>query len=79
HQAYDRGVKIIGATSHYVTDKLDEGPIIAQETMQVNHRDTVDDLVRKGRDLERIVLARAVRHHVEDRILVSNNKTVVFD
>lgn len=79
HQAYDRGVKIIGATSHYVTDQLDEGPIIAQETMQVNHRDTVDDLVRKGRDLERIVLARAVRHHVEDKILVSNNKTVVFD
>lgn len=79
HQAYDRGVKIIGATSHYVTDQLDEGPIIAQETMQVDHRDTVDDLVRKGRDLERIVLARAVRHHVEDRILVSNNKTVVFD
>lgn len=79
HQAYDRGVKIIGATSHYVTDVLDEGPIIAQETMQVNHRDTVDDLVRKGRDLERMVLSRAVRHHVEDKILVSQNKTVVFD
>lgn len=79
HKAYDRGVKIIGATSHYVTEQLDEGPIIAQETMQVDHRDTVEDLVRKGRDLERIVLARAVRHHVEDRILVSNNKTIVFD
>ena len=79
HQAFERGVKIIGATSHYVTDKLDEGPIIAQGTLQVDHRDTLDDLVRKGRDLERLVLASAVRHHVEDRILVSKNKTVVFD
>jgi len=79
HQAYDRGVKIIGATSHYVTDQLDEGPIIAQETMQMNHRDTVEDLIRKGRDLERIVLSRAVRHYVEDKILVSQNKTVVFE
>ncbi|MFQ5500734.1 MAG: formyltetrahydrofolate deformylase [Phycisphaerae bacterium] len=79
HQAYHRGVKIIGATSHYVTDVLDEGPIIAQETMAVDHRDTVDDLVRKGRDLERVVLARAVRHHVEDKILTSQNKTVVFE
>lgn len=78
-QAYDRGVKIIGATSHYVTDALDEGPIIAQATMAVDHGDSVDDLVRKGRDLERVVLARAVRHHVEDKVLVSNNKTVVFD
>jgi len=78
HRAYDRGVKIIGATSHYVTSTLDEGPIIAQETMAVDHRDTVDDMIRKGRDLERIVLARAVRHHVEDKILVSQNKTVVF-
>ncbi len=79
HQAYHRGVKIIGATSHYVTDMLDEGPIIAQETMAVDHRDTVDDLVRKGRDLERVVLSRAVRHHVEDKILTSQNKTVVFE
>ena len=79
HQAYDRGVKIIGATSHYVTDVLDEGPIIAQETMAVDHRDTLDDLVRKGRDLERVVLARAVRHHVEDRVLAYQNKTVVFE
>jgi formyltetrahydrofolate deformylase len=79
HQAYDRGVKIIGATSHYVTDLLDQGPIIAQGTLPVNHRDTIDDLVRKGRDLERIVLASAVRLHVEDKILVSRNKTVVFD
>ncbi len=79
HQAYDRGVKIIGATSHYVTDTLDDGPIIAQEAMSVDHRDTVDDLIRKGRDLERVVLAQAVRLHVEDKILVSQNKTVVFD
>lgn len=78
-QAYDRGVKIIGATSHYVTDELDQGPIIAQATLPVGHRDTVDDLVRKGRDLERVVLATAVRLHVEDKILVSQNKTIVFD
>lgn len=79
HQAHERGVKIIGATSHYVTDQLDQGPIIAQQTMPVGHRDTIDDLVRKGRDLERVVLASAVRLHVEDKILVSQNKTVVFD
>ena len=79
HQAYERGVKIIGATSHYVTDQLDRGPILAQATTPVGHRDTVDDLVRKGRDLERVVLATAVRQHVEDKILVSQNKTVVFD
>jgi formyltetrahydrofolate deformylase len=79
HQAYERGVKLIGATSHYVTDQLDEGPIIAQVTHPVDHRDTVDDLVRAGRDLERIVLSTAVRLHVEDKILVSKNKTVVFD
>lgn len=79
HQAYDRGVKIIGATSHYVTSELDQGPIIAQATTPVNHRDAVEDLVLKGRDLERIVLAMAVRLHVEDKILVSRNKTVVFD
>jgi formyltetrahydrofolate deformylase len=79
HQAYERGVKIIGATSHYVTDELDEGPIIAQATLGVDHRDTIDDLVRKGRDLERVVLATAVRLHLEDKILASRNKTVVFD
>jgi formyltetrahydrofolate deformylase len=77
-QAYERGVKIIGATSHYVTDVLDEGPIIAQRTLNVDHRDDVADLVRKGRDLERMVLAEAVRLHAEDRILTSGNKTVVF-
>ncbi len=79
HQAFDRGVKIIGATSHYVTENLDDGPIIAQSTIPVDHRDTIDDLVRKGRDLERFVLAAAVRLHLEDRILVNQNKTVVFD
>ena len=78
-QAYDRGVKIIGATSHYVTDELDQGPIIAQSTLPVGHRDTVEDMVRKGRDLERVVLATAVRLHLEDKILVSQNKTIVFD
>lgn len=78
-QAYERGVKIIGATSHYVTDQLDDGPIIAQQTLPVNHRDGVADLVRKGRDLERVVLAAAVRLHLEDRILANNNKTVVFE
>ena len=78
-QAYERGVKIIGATSHYITEALDEGPIIAQSTLPVGHRDTVEDLVRKGRDLERMVLATAVRLHIEDKTLVSQNKTVVFD
>ncbi len=78
HHAFDRGVKIIGATSHYVTDELDQGPIIAQSTLPVDHRDTIDDLIRKGRDLERVVLATAVREHVEDKILVSQNRTIVF-
>ena len=78
HQAFERGVKIIGATSHYVTDVLDDGPIIAQSTIPVDHRDSVDDLIRKGRDLERSVLAAAVRLQIQDRILVDRNKTVVF-
>jgi len=78
-QAYERGVKIIGATSHYVTADLDEGPIIAQEVSHITHRDSLDDLVRKGRDLERLVLARAVRLHLDDRILVHGRKTIVFD
>jgi formyltetrahydrofolate deformylase len=77
-QAFDRGVKLIGATAHYVTDKLDEGPIIAQDVIHCNHRDTVEDLVRKGRDVERRVLAEAVRLHTGDRVLVYANKTVVF-
>jgi len=79
HQAHERGVKLIGATSHYVTEHLDDGPIIEQEVTRVSHRDTVDDLVRKGRDLERIVLARAVRLHLEHRVLAYGKKTVVFD
>jgi formyltetrahydrofolate deformylase len=78
HQAYDRGVKIVGATSHYVTADLDEGPIIAQDVMAVSHQDTVADLVRKGKDLEKIVLARAVWAHVRRRVLTYRNKTVVF-
>lgn len=78
HQAYERGVKIVGVTAHYVTERLDEGPIIEQDVVRCTHRDSVDDLIRKGRDLERVVLARAVRWHIEDRILVYGNKTVVF-
>lgn len=78
HQAFERGVKLIGATSHYVTATLDEGPIIEQDVVRVSHRDTVEDMLRKGRDLEEIVLARAVRWHLENRVLVYQNKTVVF-
>lgn len=79
HQAHERGVKLIGATAHYATSDLDEGPIIDQDVARCSHRDTVSDLIRKGRDLEKLVLARAVRWHLEDRILVYGNKTVVFD
>jgi formyltetrahydrofolate deformylase len=79
HKAYDRGVKIIGATGHYITSELDAGPIIEQDIVRVTHRDNVDDLIRKGKDLERIVLARAVRHHLQNRVLVYGNKTVVFE
>ena len=78
HQAHERGVKIIGATAHYVTGDLDEGPIISQDVEQVTHADTPDDLVRKGRDIERRVLARAVALHLEDRVLLNGDKTVVF-
>lgn len=78
-QAYQRGVKIIGATAHYVTEELDGGPIIEQDVQRVSHRDNVNDLKRIGRHIERIVLARAVKWHVEDRILVHQNKTVVFN
>ena len=78
-QAYERGVKIIGATSHYVTEDLDEGPIIEQDIIRISHRDSVTDLVLRGRDLERIVLARAVNFHAEHRILVNGKKTVVFE
>ncbi|MCA9758188.1 MAG: formyltetrahydrofolate deformylase [Candidatus Eisenbacteria bacterium] len=78
HQAYDRGVKIIGATAHYVTPELDAGPIIEQDVARVSHRDGISDLIRKGKDLERVVLARAVRLHLMNRVLVYGNKTVVF-
>ena len=78
HQAHERGVKLIGATAHYVTRDLDEGPIIDQDVERISHRDTPDDLVRKGRDIERRVLARAIRHHLEDRVILNGRKTVVF-
>jgi formyltetrahydrofolate deformylase len=79
HQAYQRGVKLIGATSHYVTEVLDDGPIIEQDVVRISHRDTLDDLIQKGRDLEKVVLSRAVRWHIESRILLYGNKTVIFD
>jgi formyltetrahydrofolate deformylase len=79
HAAYERGVKLIGATSHYVTAALDEGPIIEQDVARVSHRDRLEDLIAKGRDLEKMVLSRAVRWHLEHRILCYGNKTVVFD
>lgn len=77
-QAYERGVKIIGATSHYVTRDLDNGPIIEQDIIRISHKDTVEDLVRKGRDLERLILARALYYHAQHRILVHKNRTIVF-
>jgi len=79
HAAHARGVKLIGATSHYVTEVLDDGPIIEQDVARISHRDQVEDLVARGRDLERIVLSRAVRWHLDRRILCYGNKTVVFD
>jgi len=80
HQAFQRGVKLIGATSHYVTEVLDDGPIIEQDVVRISHRDSVDDLIQKGRDLEKVVLSRAVRWHIDDRVLLyGNRKTVVFD
>jgi formyltetrahydrofolate deformylase len=78
HQAYRRGVKLIGATCHYVTEELDAGPIIEQDTVRIDHGDTPDDLVRYGRDIEKTVLSRGLRYHVEDRVLVCGNKTIVF-
>ncbi len=78
HSAYKRGVKIIGATSHYVTSDLDEGPIIEQEITKVSHIHNVQDFILKGRDLEKIVLSRAIKHHIERKVLVYNNKTVIF-
>jgi formyltetrahydrofolate deformylase len=79
HQAHKRGVKMIGATAHYVTPDLDEGPIIAQDVEKVTHRDTPEDMVRKGRDVERRVLARAVALHLQDRVIINGGKTVVFE
>ena len=78
HQAYERGVKLIGATCHYVTEDLDEGPIIEQDVARVSHEQSVDDLVRLGKDVEKTVLARGLRNHLEDRVLVYGNKTIVF-
>ena len=79
HQAYERGVKLIGATAHYVTEVLDDGPIIEQGVTRTSHKDSLEDLVEKGRDLEKVVLSRAVRWHIENRILLYNNKTVIFE
>lgn len=79
HQAFQRGVKLIGATCHYVTEELDAGPIIEQDVVRVRHDDSVEDLIRLGRDVEKAVLARGLRYHLEDRVLIHGNKTVVFD
>ena len=79
HQAYERGVKIIGATSHYVNNELDAGPIIEQDVVRITHKDSVDALVRKGQDLEKIVLSRAVARHIERKIMVFRNRTIIFD
>ena len=79
HQASLRGVKLIGATSHYVTEELDAGPIIEQDVVRVTHRDSIEEMVRLGKDVEKMVLSRGLRYHLEDRVLVHDNKTVVFD
>ncbi|MNP44157.1 Formyltetrahydrofolate deformylase [compost metagenome] len=79
HQASLRGVKLIGATCHYVTEELDAGPIIEQDVVRVTHRDSIEDMVRLGKDVEKMVLSRGLRYHLEDRVLVHDNKTVVFD
>jgi formyltetrahydrofolate deformylase len=79
HQASLRGVKLIGATSHYVTEELDAGPIIEQDVVRVSHRDSIEEMVRLGKDVEKMVLSRGLRYHLEDRVLVHDNKTVVFD
>ena len=79
HRAFERGVKLIGATSHYVTDELDEGPIIEQDVVRISHRDSLEDLLEKGRDLEKLVLSRGLRWHLNHRVLVYDRKTVVFD
>ena len=79
HQAYKKGVKIIGATAHYVTDKLDEGPIICQDVISVSHKDSINQMIQLGREVERAVLYRAVRAHLEHKIIVYNNKTIIFN
>jgi formyltetrahydrofolate deformylase len=79
HQAFERGVKLIGATAHYVTEVLDDGPIIEQDVARISHRDALEDLVQKGRDLEKVVLSRAVRWHIENRIYLYGNKTIIFE
>ncbi len=79
HQAFERGVKLIGATAHYVTEVLDDGPIIEQGVTRISHRDAMEELVEKGRDLEKMVLSRAVRWHIENRILLYGNKTIIFE
>jgi formyltetrahydrofolate deformylase len=79
HRAFERGVKLIGATAHYVTEVLDDGPIIEQDVTRISHRDSLDDLINKGADLEKVVLSRAVKWHLDNRVLVYANKTVVFD
>src|SRR5262249_40497172 len=78
HRSFERGVKLIGATSHYVTEVLDEGPIIEQDIMRISHRDSLEDMIRKGGDIERVVLSRAVRWHIEHRVIVYGRKTAVF-
>jgi formyltetrahydrofolate deformylase len=78
HQAAQRGVKLIGATCHYVTEELDAGPIIEQDVVRITHRNNADDMVRLGKDVEKMVLSRGLRYHLEDRVLVHDNKTVVF-
>jgi formyltetrahydrofolate deformylase len=78
HQAHRRGVKLTGATAHYVTEVLDDGPIIEQDVVRISHRDSLEDMVEKGRDVEKIVLSRAVRWHIENRILLYGNKTIIF-
>ena len=78
HAAFQRGVKIIGATSHYVTTELDAGPIIEQDVVRITHKDAIEDLVNKGKDLEKIVLSRAVQKHIERKVLAYKNKTVIF-
>ena len=79
HSAFKRGVKIIGATSHYVTSELDQGPIIEQDVVRVSHVNTIKDLISKGRDLEKIVLSKAIKYHIDQKVMVFNNKTVIFN